>query len=617
MGEQNINVNATLEERVAFSRDLLNDLESLEYMVRNDMIEKGPIRIGAEQEFCLVNEHWRPASNAVKILEAIDDEHFTSELAIYNLEINLDPVVLEGKAFQEVENQLSSLLAKAKVHAEANGSKIVLAGILPSLSMHEVNMDFITPMPRYFALNETMRKQRGTDFQMNFAGVDELSLSHNSVMFEACNTSFQLHLQIAPDDFTASYNWSQAISGPVLGVCANSPLLFGKELWSETRIALFQQSIDTRSFSSSLKNKNARVSFGEDWLRGGILEYYRGEVSKFPNLITKDIETKSMDELKAGRIPKLRALNLFNGTVYRWNRPCYGVGGGKPHIRIENRYIPSGPTIVDEMANFAFWVGLMKGRPAEFDAIHELMEFEEAKSNFIHAARNGSETIMNWMGKRIPLPELIKDVMLPIARKGLEKMNVDSAEIDRYFNIILGRLETHTGAQWGVENYRKLKRKYQADDASLVLTKAMYTHQQTGKAISEWSTNADHEIFNSKASKVGHIMSTSLVTGDHRDSALLTVQLMKWNNIHHLPIVDNNERLLGIITWSHIDQFWDDLHQEDNHFSASDIMIQEVISVTTRTPIEEAKSLMRDHKIGCLPVLEDDQVVGIITLNDV
>jgi CBS domain-containing protein len=616
MGEQKINVNASLEERVAFSRDLLTDLESLEYMVQNDMIEKGAIRIGAEQEFCLVNEHWRPASNALEILKDINDEHFTSELAIYNLEINLDPVLLEGKAFSEVESQLSNLLAKAKTHTENKGSRIVLTGILPSLSKHEVNLDFITPMPRYFALNETMCAQRGTEFKMNFAGVDELSLSHNSVMFEACNTSFQLHLQIEPEDFTSSYNWAQAISGPVLGISANSPLLFGKELWSETRIALFQQSIDTRSFSSSVKNKNARVSFGEDWLRGNILEYYRGEVSKFPNLITKDIEVNSMDELKAGKIPKLKALNLFNGTVYRWNRPCYGVGGGKPHIRIENRYIPSGPTVADEMANFAFWVGLMKGRPAEFDAVHEIMDFEDAKSNFVHAARNGSETVMNWMGKPIPLPELIKTVLMPIAWKGLEKMNIDSADIDRYFNIILARLDTHTGAQWSIHNYRKLKRKYKADDASLILTKAMYNNQQVSNSVDQWSNDLDDDSFNSKASKVGHIMSTSLVTGDHRDSALLTVQLMKWNNIHHLPIVDNNEVLLGIITWSHIDQFWDDLHEENNNFSAADIMVKKVISVSTRTSIEEAKIIMNEHQIGCLPVIDDNQLVGIITLKD-
>ena len=323
-----------------------------EYLYKNDLIEREPIRIGAEQEFCLVNEHWRPAKNAVEILEAIKDEHFTTELAAFNLEINLDPFELKDKAFTEMGKQLKGLLSHAEKVAAEHGSKIVLSGILPSISEEEVSLDYMTPNVRYYALNDKMKELRGGDFRMLLSGVNELSIFHDTVMYEACNTSFQMHLQIDPQDMISSYNWSQAIAGPVLGICVNSPLLLGRELWSETRIALFQQSIDTRKVSNALSDKEARVSFGKEWATGDLVDLFKKEVIRHSIILTKEIEEDSMELVKEGKIPKLAAMNLHNGTVYRWNRPCYGAAGGTAHVRIENRYIPSGPSVDDEMANF-------------------------------------------------------------------------------------------------------------------------------------------------------------------------------------------------------------------------------------------------------------------------
>ncbi|AOR27328.1 signal transduction protein [Formosa sp. Hel1_33_131] len=580
------------------------------------MIEDDIVRIGAEQEFCLVNEYWRPAKNALEVLEAINDSHFTTELARFNLEINLDPIELKTDAFKKVENQLKSLLEKAKTAANNNNTKILLTGILPSISKHELDLEFMTPFDRYYALNEVLKKAKGENFRMNFAGVDDLPIMHNSVMFEACNTSFQMHLQIAPDDFASSYNWAQTIAGPVLGACVNSPLLLGKELWSETRIALFQQSIDTRRVSLAQTEQQSRVTFGNSWFTGTIVDFYKHEISKFRTLLTKEIKSSSFDELKAGKIPKLTALNLHNGTIYRWNRPCYGVGNGKPHVRIENRYIPSGPTATDEMANFAFWVGLMKGRPTEFDDIPRTLDFEDVKSNFIRAARTGTESIMNWRGKLIPLDQLVLEVLLPISKIGLERMKIDNDDIDKYLDVIRDRLLKSTGSQWMVTNYRYLKKQLKPDDALIALTSTLHTNQESYDKVSEWPNLQSIKFFNSTATKVGHLMTSTLITAKTSDLGLLTLNYMKWNTIHHLPVVNNDGTLVGLITWQHLKQFWDQVQDANNSISAREIMITDVFTAQTSTPLNKAIALMKKHKIGCLPVLQETQLVGILTLKD-
>lgn len=616
MGDHKINLKSNDHARIDFLSHLIDDLKSLEHMFENGMIENDIIRIGAEQEFCLVDEQWRPATNALDILEEINDPHFTTELARYNLEINLDPIKLTGDAFAKVERQIVFLLEKATAAANKHGSKIILTGILPSISKHQLELEYMTPVPRYYALNDLLKEARGGAFKLHLLGVDELSLMHNSVMYEACNTSFQMHLQIDPEDFMSSYNWAQAIAGPVLGVCVNAPLLLGKELWSETRIALFQQSIDTRAVSMARNEKEARVSFGNDWMNGTIVDYYKKEISQFRTLLTKNIEKSASEALKEGVIPKLSALNLLNGTIYRWNRPCYGVGNGKPHIRIENRYIPSGPTVLDEMANFAFWVGLMKGRPKAFDDLPMVMDFRDAKSNFTRAARTGSESIMNWMGKAIPIGELVLNELLPISRAGLEQMNINKADINKYLDVIKARISGRTGSQWMVHNYRNLRKELKPNDALLALTASLHENRQSGDPVSEWPALYDSSSFNSMATKVGHIMTAILVTASATDLGLLTLQYMKWNNIHHLPVVDNNENLVGLITWQHLKQFWDQVHDPNNLMSASEIMVKEVHTVETTTPIKDAIGLMKKHEIGCLPVVQDTQLVGIITIKD-
>ncbi len=601
-------------ERRAFMENLVDDIKALEILLEQGLVEDDVTRIGAEQEMCIVDEDFRPAGENIKLLERIDDDHYTTELASYNLEANLDPFVLEKDCFTQVERQLESLLKKGKTEAEKMGVKILLAGILPTITRAEMEMGFMTPIPRYYKLNDTLKASRGKDFRIRLKGVDELSLYHDSVLFEACNTSFQLHLQIAPKDFVKSYNWAQAISGPILSVCCNSPFLMGRELWKETRIALFQQSLDTRKWTNALKDQMPRVGFGSHWQEGSIAEIFKEDISAHRIILTKPIANNALQLLENGAIPKLEALNLFNGTVYRWNRPCYGVGNGKPHVRIENRYIPSGPTVLDEMANFAFWVGLMAGRPKKYDDLPAIMDFREAKLNFLKAAMAGRQTVFSWLGQSRSVESLVLDELLPIAYAGLRKFNVDEKDINRLLGVVEARTRKGTGAEWQVSNFRRLKKQMKLDSAVVQMTKAMYDNQQKNIPVCDWPAIEHPEEIQASFQWVSQIMSSRLIKLQEDDYANLAVAIMQWNNIHHIPVENRDGELVGLLTWSHIEDLGK--IKDNNDIRVSDIMIKKVVTVRPRTKIDVAKKLMEDYQIGCLPVCAGSSLVGIISKVD-
>ncbi|MDH4089368.1 MAG: CBS domain-containing protein [Cyclobacteriaceae bacterium] len=615
MGEHNVNSVITTETRTAFISHLLHDIAALETMVEKDLFEKDVLRIGSEQEFCIVTDQWRPSKMAEQILHKLHDPHFTTELAQYNLEINLDPVELKTKCFSLMEKQLNTYLTRAKEVAEESNAKILLTGILPTITKNELTFGFMTPSPRYWALNDIIKELRGTDFELHLQGTDELTIVHDSVLFQACNTSFQLHLQIVPQDFISSYNWAQVISGPVLGISTNSPLLLGRELWSETRIALFQQSIDTRSFSYALQDQKPRVTFGNEWATGSVVDIFRNDIAQYKVILVREIHENSIDALKKGRLPKLEALRLHNSTVYHWNRPCYGVGNGKAHLRIENRYIPAGPSVADEMANFAFWIGLMKGRPSAFDDMANNMDFRDAKANFVKAARTGKDSILHWMGDTISVKELVLKELLPIAYSGLEKVGVDKEDRERLLGIIEKRTLGQTGSEWITSNYRQLRKTMHQDDALRALTREIYQYQQIGTPVHDWKLmKADLQLHES-ARLVGHIMSTQLFTVNENDLATLATHVMEWKNIHHVPVENNAGKFSGLLTWTHLQHLQNEQGRNDDR-TVAEIMKKNVLTVRPETGIMEAISLMKLNKIGCLPVIQDQQLVGIVTIKD-
>lgn len=616
MGELKVIKLTSKKDKANYIHQLIKDIEALEIMIKDDLIEKSPIRIGAEQEFCLIDNEFCPSSNALKLLKNIGDDHFTTEIGNYNLELNLDPLLLSGDCFSRLHKQLSNLLNEADRRANKYGTKILLTGILPTLSLKHVKEKYMTPISRYHVLNEAIKESRTQDFHIYIKGVDEVNFLHDSVMLEGCNTSFQLHLQINPDNFVESYNWAQAISGPILSICTNSPMLFGRELWSETRIALFTQSVDTRTNSFLLNEKQSRVSFGKDWARGSVIDIFKDNISRFRSLVTSEFTLDSVEMLENGEIPKLLALNLHNGTIYPWNRPCYGTGSGKPHLRIENRYIPSGPTTTDEIANMMLWIGVMLGKTKLYNNIHEKMDFKDAKANFFNAARYGMSAQFYWNGKYIPSHELILDELLPMASKGLYGAGVSASDIEHYLKVIENRVNSHNGSQWMVKSYRNLLKSHKPFNARQLLTSEMHDRQRNNYPISAWRTLLPSNSFNfdSKAI-VKHKMTTDIFSVNENDSIELVLNIMNWKNIHHMPVINNERELVGLLTWEDVETYLNDAEKQCS--SVDSIMKREMYTISQYRSVEEAKRLMKKHKIKGLPVVEQNKLIGLITNKDI
>lgn len=603
-------------DRAIYIKQLINDIDALERMLKENKFQKSPIHIGAEQEFCLVDDAWEPSNMASEILEEIDLPQFTSELTLYNLEINLDPLKLEGRCFSEMHKKLDEFLDKAEAAANKYNNKVLLTGILPTLRTKFLELDYMTPKTRYQHLNETIKKIRKNDIELHIKGVDEVNLHHDTIMYEGCNTSFQAHLQIDPDDFRDSYNWAQAISGPILSICTNSPMLMGRELWEETRIALFTQSVDTRASTFYLNEKEPRVGFGRDWATGSAADFFKESIVRFRSLISADCESDSIAELDKGNIPKLKALNLHNGTVYKWNRLCYGKTDGAPHLRIENRYLPSGPSTQDEIANMMFWVGVMRGRPAKYKDIHTKMDFKETKSNFFNAARYGMAAQFYWDGELISSQDLLADYLLPMAFRGLYSMNVAPEDAEYYLSIIENRIKSTNGSRWMVDAYRKLQKKHKKPDALKVLTATIYQRQQKNYAIDAWQLPRGDEIVLPKEDKtVRDCMNPRTITAQEADSAELVLRMMQWNNIHHLPILNNDLDLSGLLTWTDVETYLED--PEKLQLSISTLMKKDLITTTADASLESAVQLMESNSINCLPVVIGNKLIGIITSNDV
>ena len=290
-------------------------------MLENGLIESGVRRFGCEQEMFLVNRAWRPAPVAMEVLERLDGEAFTTELARFNLEMNVEPMILGGACLSTLQESIEELLDMAREAASEEGADVVLAGILPTLGKSDLTLDNISPMPRYYALNESLTRMRGRAYRLQIQGRDELQIEHDSVMLEACNCSCQVHLQVDSTEFAPMYNAAQAMTGPVLAAAVNSPVLFGKRLWAETRIALFRQSIDTRSTSVHLREFSTRVRFGDRWVKESVAELFQEDIAQFRVLLAQETVEDPFEQLASGDIPRLHALQLHNGTVYRWKRP--------------------------------------------------------------------------------------------------------------------------------------------------------------------------------------------------------------------------------------------------------------------------------------------------------
>lgn len=604
-----------------FTDHLLKDLEALEAMLEDDLFEKNITRLGAEQEFCLIDYSLLPAMKAMDMLENLNDDHFTTELARFNLELNLEPLVFKDNALSQLESNLVSKLTKANKTAHSLGAKIILTGILPTISKKDIQIENISPKERYSRLNEAILAARASDFKFHISGIDELIYSHDNILFESCNTSFQVHYQLEPGDTPALYNWARAISGPVLAAATNSPLFMGKRLWKETRIALFQQSADTRKSLSPYREEHERVTFGKNWETESALHIFQDIVSRYSVLLPIESEEDSLEVFQNGKIPSLKALTTHNGTIYQWNRLCYGITDGVPHLRIENRYLPSGPTIVDEVANAAFWMGLMHGMPDKYKNIHEKMNFADVRNNFFSAAKLGLQSQFTWVDERlITAQDLILNEMLPIAAKGLKKAELNDQDIDKYLDIIKQRVEKgKTGSHWMMDSYNQLIKNVSPEEASVTLTEGIYRRQKNGNPVHTWSDLRREEGggWRNRFRYVKQLMSKDLITLQKDDLLALAKNIMLWSNIHHIPVEDQSGNLVGLLNSDQILKIAGTMSDEKfKGLTVGEVMAKDIRHVTPDTRTREAFSIMNENELGCLPVVTDSKLVGIITQND-
>jgi CBS domain-containing protein len=622
LGDKDIRIELDSSELRVFTQALLRDVRALEQLLQGDQIESGVRRIGLEQELFLVDDMWRPAPVAVEALERIADPRVTSEIGRFNLECNLEPLLFGGNCLRLMENRLNDLLETVRKTVRDLGAEVVLAGILPTLRKSDLTLDNMVPADRYYALNDALTRLRGGDYDLRIKGTDELRVTHDSVMLEAANASFQVHFQVGPEEFARLYNIATAVTGPVLAAAVNSPLMLGRRLWAETRIAVFQQSVDTRNPMPEVRDVPARVSFGREWVKDSVIEIFKSDVSRFRVLLGRAIDEDPFEVMQAGRVPSLEALQLFNSTVYRWNRACYGVADGIAHLRIENRVFPCGPSVRDEVANAAFWFGLLSGLAEEVDDVREVIAFDSVFTNFLSAARHGLDAHLTWFdGEPVTAQKLICDTLLPLARRGLQVRGIDAADIERYLDTVEARVDSRrTGAQWQLSSLADMGEKGTVEERMAGLVAATVERQRHGRPVHEWGRAQLGEAGSWKPSylRLEQYMSTDLLTVNAEEAIDLVANLMDWHRIHHVPVEDNEHRLVGLVSHRPLLRFLasDEGRREEGPVPVSRVMITDLVTASPETSTLEAIDVMREHQISCLPVVRDDRLIGIITERD-
>ena len=628
MGEKKFKKAKGESGRQQFVSNLLQDMQALEYMLHNKFFETGVTRIGAEQEMCLIQKKsFKAAPIALEIIEILKDNPWLdTELAKFNLEINLDPRVFTGSALKDMENETKDKLNAIKKELAQFQSDILLTGILPTLHKNDLESHNLTPRERYKLLVESLSAQLlGQAFELRIQGIDELLLRSHTPLLEAANTSFQVHLQIDPDHFVPYYNIAQALTAPVLGISANSPIVFGRRLWHESRIALFQQALDVRTTHEHMRERSPRVNFGSDWVHHSILDIYREDIARFRSLIYPETNENAMEAVLEGKIPKLSALQVHNSTVYRWNRPCYGISDtGKPHLRIENRVLPAGPTVADEIANAALWLGAVVGCVKEWGDIRGKMSWEDVRDNFEKAARFGIDSKFTWFkDKKITVTDLVKEELIPLAKEGLAAQGIHSNDIDFYMDIISQRAKLHlNGARWQLRAFTKLKKETSMDEAITVMTSAIYENQKLGKPVHTWELPELKDLveYRPENLRVEEFMQTDLFTVSKDDLIEFVAKLMDWKKVRYMPVEDQKGNICGLITSRLLLRFYS---QKGISFvegkklqTVEDIMIKAPIVIEPGKSIIDALQIMREKKIGCLPVVIDGELIGIITEMD-
>lgn len=453
MGEEVASRAFTRADRQLYRNKVHRCLDALARMLAEQQFSFDAPLTGMEVELNLADPDGRPALRNAEVLERINNPAFVPELGQFNLEINIPPQSLSGDGARRYEEQVRDQLNTAETLANSEGAGMVMIGILPTLGPEHMTPESLSSNSRYALLDEQMLLARGEDLHIDIRGPqDHLETWSDSIAPEAACTSVQFHLQVSPDDFANYWNAAQCIASAQVGLGANSPYFLGKELWRETRIALFTQATDTRPAEMKAQGVRPRVWFGERWINS-VFDLFEENLRYFPALLPVVAEEDPIAVLDAGGTPSLQELRLHNGTVWRWNRPVYDVVDGLPHLRVENRVLPAGPTVLDILANGAFYFGLVRALAEEERPVWSRMSFGAAEENFTAAAIRGMDATVYWPGMgELPLPELVLRRLLPLAREGLQAWGVYEDIAQRLLAVIEGRCKSgRNGAKWQVD----------------------------------------------------------------------------------------------------------------------------------------------------------------------
>jgi gamma-glutamyl:cysteine ligase YbdK (ATP-grasp superfamily) len=488
MGRDVPSITVTHDDRRAYREKVRLCLDVFARMLRESRFDTEPRQVGIEMEVNIVDADGLPAMTNTTVLAAIADPIWASELGRFNLEINVPPRQLAAEALGVLEDDVRRKLTHACARAEATGSRLVTIGILPTLRQADVTGEAMSANPRFRLLNEQMIAARGEDMRISIDGPERLLTHVDSIMPEAACTSVQFHLQVSPEAFGSYWNAAQAVAGVQVALAANSPFLFGRELWRETRIPLFEQVTDTRPEELQQQGVRPRVWFGERWITS-VFDLFEENLRYFPALLPLQEEEDPAAALDNGEAPQLSELTLHNGTVYRWNRPVYAVDDGLPHLRVENRVLPAGPTVADVVANAAFYYGLVRALAETERPVWTQMSFKAASDNLVEASRHGIDARLYWPGiGEAPASELTLRRLLPLAWDGLAQWGVKSDDADRLLGIIEQRcLTVRTGATWQTETVHQLERGSLARPEALrQMTQGYIERMVTNEPVHAW-----------------------------------------------------------------------------------------------------------------------------------
>ncbi|WP_458242572.1 glutamate-cysteine ligase family protein [Streptomyces sp. MAI_2237] len=494
MGEKVVAGRFDLSDRQLYRDKLRRCLTGLERLLAEKRFDRPRNLMGLEIELNLAGADGMPKMLNAQVLERIASRDFQTELAMFNLEVNIAPHRLQGRVFDRLGEELRTSLAYADRKAGEVDAGIVMIGILPTLDRDDLVSSNLSAVDRYALLNDQIVAARGEDFVLDIDGVERLTCTSKSIAPEAACTSVQLHLQVTPDRFADVWNAAQAVAAAQIAVGANSPFLFGRELWRESRPPLFQQSTDTRPPELQAQGVRPRTWFGERWITSAH-DLFDENLRYFPALLPLCDEEDPLEVLDAGGVPNLHELVLHNGTIYRWNRPVYGIADGVPHLRVENRVLPAGPSIIDVIANAAFYYGLVRALAEEPRPVWTRLPFEAAADNFDVACKHGIDARFQWPRRgryggmaEVDAVSLVRDELLPLAEAGLDAWGIEPADRDLYLGVIEERCRRRVnGASWQAATFHRALETGMSRDAALAATTRRYSElMHMGDPVHTW-----------------------------------------------------------------------------------------------------------------------------------